>query len=181
MEAIEAAQSRVAYVYETLTKVDERLSRAGEIAPGAVYQPELVEGLWGRFAEAMEDDFNAAAALGVISEAFPLKNELVENPPVKDKALVARTLAKLRETIGRIGAVLGVWQQEPQAWLRSHRERMAAQRGIEPAWVEEQIRARAAARQAKDFAAADQILAELQERGVEIMDSPSGTTWRVVA
>jgi cysteinyl-tRNA synthetase len=45
--------------------------------------------------------------------------------------------------------------------------------------VEERIAARTAARRAKDFAAADQIRAELKARGVEIEDTPGGTTWRV--
>src|SRR5690606_15624208 len=146
VEAIDAAQARVAYVYETLAKVDERLARAGEIGEGPVHAQELVDGLWGRFAEAMEDDFNAAAALGAISEVFPLMNELVERPRVKDKALVARTLKRLRGTVDRIGDVLGGWRQEPHGWLGRHRERMAARRGIDPAWVEGQIAARAEAR-----------------------------------
>jgi cysteinyl-tRNA synthetase len=47
-------------------------------------------------------------------------------------------------------------------------------------WVEERIAARTAARRAKDFAAADRIRAELKARGVEIEDTPGGTTWRVV-
>lgn len=182
VEAIEAAQGRVAYVYETLAKVDERLARAGEFeAEGPVHAQALVDGLWDRFAEAMRDDFNAAAALGAISEAFPLMNELVDKPPVKDRPLVARTLRRLRDTVDRIGGVLGVWQQDPRSWLERHRVRMAAHKGIDPAWVEERIEARAAARKAKDFAGADAIRDELHARGVEIMDAPTGTTWRVLA
>ncbi|WP_373049229.1 cysteine--tRNA ligase [Vulgatibacter sp.] len=182
VEAIDAAQSRVAYVYETLAKVDERLARNADISSnGPVQVPEVVDGLWPRFAEAMEDDFNAAAALGAVSETFSLMNEFVDRPPTKDKQMVARTLKRMRETVNRIGGVLGVWQQEPKVWLARHRERMAAQKGIEPAWVEGRITARAEARKAKDFAAADAIRDELAKSGVEIMDSPGGTTWRIVA
>src|SRR5690606_38203497 len=117
VDAIEAAQGRVAYVYETLAKVDERLARAGEVPDGPIHAPEIVEGAWANFAAAMEDDFNTAAALGAISELFPLLNELVDGPPVKDRALVARTLRRLRATIERVGDVLGIWRQEPRAWL----------------------------------------------------------------
>ena len=52
--------------------------------------------------------------------------------------------------------------------------------GIDPAWVEERIGARLAARKAKDFARADAIRAEVTERGVELRDGPSGTDWRVL-
>jgi cysteinyl-tRNA synthetase len=129
----------------------------------------------------MEDDFNTAAATGRLSEAFALANELCEKPPKGvDKAWVARTLFRLRDDFRRIAAVIGVFGADPGEWLARHRLRAAAQKGIDPAWVEERIGARAAARAAKDFAAADAVRGELKERGVEIMDTPGGTTWRVL-
>ena len=45
--------------------------------------------------------------------------------------------------------------------------------------VEEKIAARAAARADKDFETADAVRAELTEMGVELLDSPEGTTWTV--
>ena len=48
----------------------------------------------------------------------------------------------------------------------------------EVAWVTERIAARAAARARRDFAAGDAIRAELEARGIEIKDGPTGTTWR---
>jgi cysteinyl-tRNA synthetase len=47
------------------------------------------------------------------------------------------------------------------------------------AWVEERIDARAAARKAKDFAAADAIRKELAERGIVLEDGAQGTRWKV--
>ncbi len=44
--------------------------------------------------------------------------------------------------------------------------------------MEERIAARAEARAAKDFAAADAVRQELAAVGINIMDSPQGTTWR---
>ena len=46
-------------------------------------------------------------------------------------------------------------------------------------WVEARLDARRAARARRDFAAADAIRGELDARGVEIKDTPQGTTWRV--
>ena len=43
------------------------------------------------------------------------------------------------------------------------------------------IAERAAARAAKDFAAADAVRLRLAERGILLMDSPAGTTWRSTA
>ena len=52
-------------------------------------------------------------------------------------------------------------------------------RNIDPAQVEARIAARSEARKAKDFAQSDAIRDELKAGGIEIMDTPRGTTWRI--
>ena len=59
------------------------------------------------------------------------------------------------------------------------RDRRAKARGITDADVEAKIVARKAARDAKDFAQADALRAELTALGVELMDGATGTTWRI--
>ncbi|HLV60400.1 MAG TPA: cysteine--tRNA ligase [Fredinandcohnia sp.] len=177
-EGLDAAQARVAYVYETLRRADERLEGHAPQG-GEVLYPEVVEGFEARFREAMEDDFNTAAALAAVGEAFPVINELIDRPPTKDRAKVRETLARLVQGVRRMAEVLGVFGQEPGAWLERHRQRLCAQKGIDPAEVEAKIDARARARAEKNWAEADRIRDELAAMGVEIMDTPRGTTWRV--
>lgn len=50
--------------------------------------------------------------------------------------------------------------------------------GLTANQVQERIEARAAARSAKDFKAADGMRAQLADVGVIIMNTPKGTTWR---
>jgi cysteinyl-tRNA synthetase len=172
------AEQRMEYFYETLRKVDERVS-GKDFGKGALYgEPGkfLTE-----FESSMDDDFNTAGALGALSGLFAQLNELTDKPPVKDKAQVGRTLQALREDVRKVSAVLGLFEDDPAGWLLRRRERAVAERGIDVAKVEQLIQARTDARKAKNFAEADRVRDELKGLGVEIMDTPAGTVWKVAA
>lgn len=108
------------------------------------------------FRAAMDDDFNTPAALAVL---FELATEL-------NRTRSPQTAALLR----RLAATLGVLQQVPRAYLQ-------AGSALDEATIQSLIDARAAAKQAKNFAEADRIRRELAEQGIELKDSPQGTTW----
>jgi cysteinyl-tRNA synthetase len=172
---IDEAESRLAYYYRT---IDRLAAAPGEDDGGAVAPP--ADRTMGAFNDAMDDDFNTAAAIGHLSEAFVLANKLLDEPGGVAKDVRRRTLARLRKDLAACGATLGIFQRPPAAFLDAYRLRLCARRGIEPAAVEARIAERTAARKAKDFARADEIRRSLQETGVELMDTPAGTTWRVV-
>ncbi|NMO20184.1 cysteine--tRNA ligase [Pyxidicoccus fallax] len=170
------AEARMEYFYETLRKVDERVA-GKDFGKGPVHgEPHR---FFTEFEAAMDDDFNTAGALGSLSGLFVLMNELADKPPVKDKPLVGRTLQALREDVRKASSVLGLFEDDPAQWLLRRRERAVRERGIDVAEVERLIGERTAARAAKDFAAADRVRATLKEKGVDIMDTPAGTTWKV--
>jgi cysteinyl-tRNA synthetase len=133
------------------------------------------------FQEAMDDDFNTAAALGHLSESFALANKLLDEPKAVAADVRRRTLSRLRRELRICGKTLGMFQRPPAEFLLPRRERLCARKGIAPAAVEARIADRAAARAGKDFTRADDIRRELKDQGIELMDGPSGTTWRVVA
>jgi len=170
------AEHRLDYFYETLCKLEDALAPMKAPGDGEVV-PELDAARDG-FAEAMDDDFNTAAALAPVSELFRLANRLLEDPKAAPKKVRRRSLWRIREEAREIGGVLGLWQEHPSAYLSRRMEAMARCRGVDATWVEEQIAARAAARLAKDFAAADAIRDALAEKGIELMDSPLSTRWK---
>jgi len=57
-------------------------------------------------------------------------------------------------------------------------EMSASEPATDPAEIDTLIAQRDAARAEKDFARSDEIRQQLSDMGIEIMDSPEGTTWR---
>ncbi|HEX4405209.1 MAG TPA: cysteine--tRNA ligase, partial [Polyangia bacterium] len=103
----------------------------------------------------------------------------LDEPKSAPKDVRRRTLARLRRDLAACGETLGIFRRPPAEFLLARRERQCQRLAIDPAHVEGQIAARAAARAAKDFARADEIRKSLKDARVELMDTPAGTTWRV--
>jgi cysteinyl-tRNA synthetase len=74
------------------------------------------------------------------------------------------------------GALLGLLQQDPEAWFRQG----SAGEAIDADAIEALLEERRAARAAKDFARSDAIRDQLKELGIAIEDSAQGTRWSVV-
>jgi len=172
------AELRMEYFYETLFKVDERIA-GREFGAGPVHADP---GAFLReFEAAMDDDFNSAGATSALSGLFGAMNALVDKPPVKDKAIVGRTLSVLRGDVRKIASVLGIFEADPAQWLLQRRDRAVAQRRIDQTRVEALIAQRSQARARRDFAEADRLRDELRALGVELTDKPQSTTWKVAS
>jgi cysteinyl-tRNA synthetase len=176
---LDLAEERLEYFYRVL----ERLEQAG-VAPlpeaelaGEVVPP--ADRTLAAFREAMDDDFNTAAAVGHLYDSFVLANKLLDEPKSAPKDVRRRTLARLRRDLAACGETLGVFRRPPAEFLLARRGRQCVRLGIDPGSVEARIAERAAARAAKDFARADEIREALKDARVELMDTPAGTTWRV--
>ena len=172
----EDAEKRVEYVYTTRQRLasiePSRIVDEGEIPEAIARFPE-------QLAAALDDDLNTAVGLATASEMLKQVNELVEASKRK-KGKVARGAVQAAErALAALDAELGIGGQDPDALLLRIRARRAASRGITEAQVEDKIRERRAARDAKDFARADALRDELVAMGVELMDGPQGTTWRI--
>ena len=117
-----------------------------------------------RFNAAMDDDFNTPEAFSVL---FELARDINKH---KDKPADA---AKLAGVLLKLAAVLGLLQGDAHAFLQSGMDA-----DVDVAEIERLIQARADARAAKDWAAADVARNALTEMGVVLEDGPQGTTWR---
>ncbi len=132
-------------------------------------EPAGAEAFTERFYAAMDDDFNTPEALAVL---FDLTREINRLRP-EDELKAAGLGAELC----RLGGILGILQDDPEAYLKGG---AGGDEGFSDEEIETLIQQRLDARKAKDWAEADRIRDELKEQGVLLEDGPGGTTWRRV-
>jgi hypothetical protein len=131
-----------------------------------------------RFVEAMDDDFNTALALGVLFETVRAVNRFLAETRETGAPEVA-LLAHARQLFGETGGVLGLFGSNPAQWLEGIKTARTGRMDITPAEIEGLIAERAAARTSRDFKRSDEIRDLLLAKGIQLLDSPQGTTWDV--
>ncbi len=158
-------RSQLIYTREALDAARQGLHRWY----GALEGVRLAEGCEAgdasaRFISAMDDDFNTPQAYAALHD---LATQLNLAKQRGDEGAAARLGAELKALGGR----LGLLQQDPQAVLQ-------AGVGLAADAIEARIAARSAAKQARNWALADQIRDELATQGIQLEDGAQGTTWR---
>ncbi len=174
---LDDAACRVAYLYETIRRATEFIDANDNGFTGPLPGAETAESLVPRFREALDDDFNVPRAVDPCLEAFRVLNELLDTRKAKAKPAAAAGAKLLLAQLRRIDEVFTLLSRDPDEYLAAHRTKAAMRKGITLEWVSERIGARVAAREARDWGAADTIRDELKERGVVLMDRPEGTDW----
>jgi cysteinyl-tRNA synthetase len=140
---------------------------------------DLIEALDDRFAEAMDDDFNTALAIGHLFEAVRGLNRLVARGDFQNCPLSLKVLAEGGAKLRRLGGVLGLLGSDPAAWLDGQKSAGLAESGFTADQIETLIAERRQARKERNFARADAIRNELAAQGIELLDAKDGTSWKV--
>jgi cysteinyl-tRNA synthetase len=148
--------------HQALTRLYTALAHGEKALGGPVFLVSAAELDWQHpqaqaFRAAMNDDFNTPEALAAL---FELASQVNRQAQAADVVLLKS-----------LGALLGLLQREPAAFLQ-------AGAALSEDEILQRIQQRAAAKQAKQFALADQIRDELLAQGIALLDSPTGTQWR---
>ncbi|MFL6240153.1 MAG: cysteine--tRNA ligase [Actinomycetes bacterium] len=156
----EAAYSRLTGFVERATEV------VGDTAADAAADPSA----WAAFAGALDDDLAVPQAVAVLHQTARAGNAALADG---DKALVRRTLAATR-------AMLDVLGLDPIAQWPSVTSGSALTDVVDEL-VRVVLDQREAARQRKDYAAADAIRDALTSAGLVVEDTPQGPRWTLAS
>jgi cysteinyl-tRNA synthetase len=114
------------------------------------------------FIEAMDDDFNTPVALGYLHAISRAINDYLQKPA--NKGVITETVSIYKELL----SVLGLFEK-----------RSIGGDELTETLLKFITDLRQEQRQAKNYALADEIRDRLNELGVEIQDTPDGTTWKI--
>src|SRR3990170_6190611 len=154
-EGLRQAETAIRRVDDLLDRLSE-VSREGEASEAS---RDAASRALSRFEEAMDADLNTSAALAAL---FDLMKE--GNTALSSSSMTKGDARAFKEAIERMNQVFAVFGKG---------EKLSLDREVEKL-IDERIQARAR----RDFQRADAIRKELEDRGIVLEDSPTGTRWR---
>jgi cysteinyl-tRNA synthetase len=160
---IDQAKSALDRLYRVL---DDSARFLGEGPSAEGFDNPAAESDFDRVCAALHDDLNTPTAFAAL---FQLADTVRAAVMARDPRAVASGRALLLEA----GQLMGFLAADPQGWFQSGADDDLKSR------VEGLIADRATARAAKNWPQADRIRAELAALNVEVMDGPTGATWRI--
>lgn len=166
MNEAEAALERLYITLKRATDLTETENTEDEKLEASI---ETFKESW---VSAMCDDFNTAEAMGNLFELTRAINRSI------DSKGWTPSLKNALEEIEHFGKTLGILEYEPDEYLQSHKLEKASS-GITEDEIDELIQERITARKEKNWARADEIRDELDEKGIVLEDKAEGTIWRV--
>jgi len=186
-DSLAEARTGMDRFYETLKKIKDNLGKETDfsnISPRNLSGKdeevfEKVNILPEKFAEAMDDDFNTAKAIGYIFDTIRMINGYMAD---KEFVLTSESLFVLdsaRNNVREVGKILGLFLEDPDEYFEKDKKREAGKLSLDVEEIVSLIEERREARVAKDWARADEIRDILAAKKVVLKDTADSTTWKI--
>ena len=157
MESSKNALERIQTAVDNLKFLAEHASMQ-EMTPEEAAKAEETAKYEKAFDDSMDDDFNTADAIAAIFDLVKFANTTADEKSSKAYA------EALREKIQELCDIMGLITEKKEELLDEDIEKLIEERQV--------------ARKAKNFARADEIRAELLEKGIVLEDTREGVKWK---
>lgn len=162
------AENALDRIYTTIDELDSAVFNNKKPVQKAKID-EITDRFRKDFEESMDDDFNTASAISNIFELIKGVNLLLSEKLNSEDLNYLKV--RFEEVKSIIRDVLGILTKTPSEWFKMNLS-------IDEGELKKLIEEREIARRNKDFAKADAIRNELKSKGVELLDTPTGTKFR---
>lgn len=176
-QGIENAIGHLGRFYSSLSWA-KKLSEGAPLAPIPQSFEELLDQANQKFEQALNDDFNTPEVIAVIYEVMRQFNQICRAPGkmTAEKQAVAQVYSHWLRSKGEI---LALFQEPPSEFLLKIDDMLLNKKGISRLEVDQIVHERQSARTAKDFKKADELRVRLQELGISVQDTMTGSEWEV--
>ncbi len=182
-EALPDALAMVSRLYEAREVAESMEGSEGaavvakDLGEDAAAVLELGNAFREKFNAAMDEDFNTAQAIGHLFELARAVNRLGNNKKAKKRA--GPVVKAALDAFSLVANATGLMAQPTGEFLEEVRTKRLAAMGLGRADIEKLIADRDSMRRDKRWAEADQLRADLDAKGIVVMDGATGAEWRV--
>lgn len=173
------AESHMYYFYTTIADMERYIASFKDDSITALREDDISEGIISDFIEEMNDDFNTAAALSNLHGIFKYVNNVMKTAKKGNRVNTANTLINILKNLREVFGVLGMFGQNPEEFLSEMKMKYLRILKLDESFIEGKINERTAAKKNKEFELADGIRADLDSKGILLMDTVDGTKWNI--
>jgi cysteinyl-tRNA synthetase len=182
-ESFNDAKSGLDRFYSTLNAIQEELTKPPSQkkldSPLIENCRQAIESFQVRFEEAMDDDFNAAEALGYFYDLQRNLNSILDISKGRPTQEIVSMMKQGLDHFSKIGWVLGIFQEDPGDYIARRKKEGLKKLNLTEEEILRSIEERNLARKEKNWKRGDEIRNELLSKGIVLEDTPTGTIWKL--
>ena len=170
------AEKHLYYFYNTFNEVNKFLD---EVKPkDENYSDDEIKDIEDRFVEAMDDDFNTAAAYANLFAIMKNINSILQDKKIEQDNKANR-LNAMKNKVIYLYNILAIFEEAPQDFINSLKSKYLDKLNIDEGEILKLIDDRNNAKLNKQYDVADEIRNSLDAKGIVLLDSKNGTTWNI--
>ena len=170
------AEKHMYYFYNTLNEINKILKVIP--ANSDAVNNEFLDKIEPDFVEAMDDDFNTAEAYANLFAIMKYLNTVIQDKKIEPQTK-SNLLNAIKNKIINLYNILSVFEENPEEFIDDLKNKYLTKLNISVNEISDLISQRTEAKQNKDYAKADEIRNELDNKGIVLLDSKDGTVWNI--